>query len=278
MTTVRASAAGVRRAVACALAAALLTGCAQSVDPIERLGRKAAQKVRHHPRPAVTGAPGAPAASPHAPAPGPASVPSLRPAPAPRPAAHRVFAPRARGAVPPVVTRVPTRDRVVFLTFDDDAGKDPRFVGLVRDLRLPVSVFLTHSVAGPGHDHFGQLRALGAGVENHTLTHPLLPGLGYVQQHAEICGQQTRLKGRFGTAPHLLRPPYGAYDANTLRAAGACGIEAIVVGHAYAEGDRLRPGDILHTPAGARLTETTKHLLHRIHTQHLTVAHLETYL
>lgn len=30
---------------ACVLAPALLTGCAQSVDPIERLGRKAAQKV-----------------------------------------------------------------------------------------------------------------------------------------------------------------------------------------------------------------------------------------
>lgn len=37
------------RLLAGALAAgALLTGCAQSVDPIERLGRKAAQKVGPH--------------------------------------------------------------------------------------------------------------------------------------------------------------------------------------------------------------------------------------
>ncbi|MZD09245.1 polysaccharide deacetylase family protein, partial [Streptomyces sp. SID5785] len=40
----------------CALAAALLAGCAQSVDPIERMGRKAAQKVRSH-RPAEAAAP-----------------------------------------------------------------------------------------------------------------------------------------------------------------------------------------------------------------------------
>ncbi|GDY74701.1 hypothetical protein SAV31267_041860 [Streptomyces avermitilis] len=35
-----------RQLVAGLLAATLLTGCAQSVDPIERLGKKAAQKVR----------------------------------------------------------------------------------------------------------------------------------------------------------------------------------------------------------------------------------------
>ncbi|MDI5905856.1 polysaccharide deacetylase, partial [Streptomyces sp. 12257] len=34
-----------RALVAGGLAAVLLTGCAQSVDPIERLGKKAAQRV-----------------------------------------------------------------------------------------------------------------------------------------------------------------------------------------------------------------------------------------
>ncbi|WP_439654570.1 hypothetical protein [Streptomyces hokutonensis] len=38
----------VRVPVAVALAATLLTGCAQSVDPIERLGKKAAQRVHPH--------------------------------------------------------------------------------------------------------------------------------------------------------------------------------------------------------------------------------------
>lgn len=50
---------GARRPLAGVLAAVALltaaTGCAQSVDPIERLGRKAAQKVHHpHPAPAPT--------------------------------------------------------------------------------------------------------------------------------------------------------------------------------------------------------------------------------
>ncbi|MGW7671641.1 polysaccharide deacetylase family protein, partial [Streptomyces sp. NPDC054775] len=35
-----------RALLAATLAAVLLSGCAQSVDPIERLGKKAAQKVQ----------------------------------------------------------------------------------------------------------------------------------------------------------------------------------------------------------------------------------------
>ncbi|MEV1020956.1 polysaccharide deacetylase family protein [Streptomyces sp. NPDC050264] len=262
--------------VACALAAVLLSGCAQSVDPIERMGRKAAQKVRHHPRTAAAGVP-APEAHRRW---------GLRTPLAPAPRAHRVLPPRAPGAVPPVIDRVPTRDKVVFLTIDDGsigdgAEQGPRFTDMIRDLRLPVSVFLTHSGTDPGHDRLGRLRALGAGVGNHTLTHPFLPGLGYVEQHAEICGEQDRLKARFGTAPRLLRPPYGNYDADTLRAAGACGIDAIVLWRAARRSDDLRPGDILHAPSapkGESLTGTTARTLRRIQEQGFTVGRLEDYL
>ncbi|MER8031893.1 hypothetical protein ABTZ78_23350 [Streptomyces bauhiniae] len=91
------------RTVALASAALLLTGCAQSVDPIERLGKKAAQGVRH-------------------------------PAPAPaRPLSARTGT-RA-------VDHVATADRVVFLTYDTGAERDRRLATLVRELHLPVTVF-----------------------------------------------------------------------------------------------------------------------------------------
>ncbi|WP_223205997.1 polysaccharide deacetylase family protein [Streptomyces xanthii] len=270
------------RLIGCALAAALLTGCAQSVDPLERMGRKAAQKVRSHPHRAAARAPGAagPGRDDRA---GPAAhrrwglAEPLDPPPAPpsRPVLPR----RAPGAVPPVIERVPTRDKVVFLTFDGGVERDPRFPQLVRDLRLPVSVFLDGSAAGPGRGPYGTLRALGAGVQNRTLTHPYLPGLGYVRQHAEICGQQRRLAGRFGRAPRLLRPPSGDYDASTLRAAGACGIDAIVLGRDPSRTDRLRPGDIILPPRGTGpLTTPTTRLLHHIQQQGFTVARLEDYV
>ncbi|MFF7383487.1 hypothetical protein [Streptomyces griseoluteus] len=89
------------RAVALASAALLLTGCAQSVDPIERLGKKAAQSVRHS----------APAR--------PLSV---------RTGTH-------------AVDRVATTDRVVFLTYGEEAVRDRRLAALLGELHLPVTVF-----------------------------------------------------------------------------------------------------------------------------------------
>ncbi|MCX4560303.1 polysaccharide deacetylase family protein [Streptomyces phaeochromogenes] len=254
-----------RPAAAAALLAGLvcLAGCAQSVDPIERLGKKAAEKVRTY---------------------GPTEAPYHRwgltapLAPAPKPPDRRPSAGTAGPGLPPVVDRVATRDRVVFLTFDDGAEKDPGFVDMVRELRLPVTMFLTDSVVGPGYAHFGRLRAVGASVQNHTLDHPYLPGLPYAGQRAEICGQQEKLKQRFGIRPRLFRPPYGDYNSDTVRAAADCGLAAIVL---WRDSDRLRPGDILHCPEGRNgttLTRTTAKTLNRVQDQGFTVARLEDYL
>ncbi|MER6222409.1 polysaccharide deacetylase family protein [Streptomyces sp900105755] len=266
-------------ATAAVLAAALVlsacvSACAPSVDPIERLGRKAADRVHPH---------------------GPSGEPPYRRwglteplAPAPRPPLHPLS---LRAGLPPVVDHVPTSDRVVFLTYDDGAEKDPRFVDMVRELQLPVSMFLTDSVVGPGYGHFARLQSVGASVENHTLDHPAMPGLPYAGQRAEICGQQEKLKSRFGIRPRLFRPPYGTYDTATLRAAEACGVAAVVLwraattpdGITYRTGDRqLRPGDIIlvgpDEALGPPLRERTARLLRRVQASGLTVGRLEDYL
>lgn len=269
-----------RRAAAALLASALLlAGCAQSVDPIERLGRKAAEQVR-----------------PHSPSPDQSyrrwglAEPLARP---PRPAARALaLSPHSAGrSLPRVMDHVPTRDPVVFLTYDDGADRDPRFVDMVRELRLPVTLFLTDSIAGPGYGHFARLHALGAGIQNRTLDHRVLAGLPYAGQRAEICGQQDRLKSRLGLRPRLFRPPYGTYDTTTLRAASDCGISEIVLwravmtpnGLAYTRGEhRLRRGDIVlvgpDETTGPSLRERTTRLLRRAQQRGLTVGRLEDYL
>lgn len=194
--------------------------------------------------------------------------------------------------LPPVVDRVPTRDPVVFLTYDDGAERDPRFAGLVRERRLPVSMFLTDSVVGPGYGHFARLRAVGVSLQNHTLDHAALRGLPYAGQRAEICGQQHKLRSRFGISPRLFRPPYGTYDTTTLRAAADCGITAVVLWRAslnatgeltYTRGEPgLRAGDIVSVPSAETgsltLTERTERLLRVIGKRGLRVGRLEDHL
>ena len=272
----------VRALLAGVLALAVLSGCAQSVDPIERLGKKAAQKVRashgpHRGRYRRWGL-----AAPLAPAPRPVRSPDYGEDP-------------AGAALPPVLDHVPTRDKVVFLTYGADAERDPRFIDMVRELRLPVSVFLADRTVGPGYARAARLRAAGAGIENLTVGHTELRGLSYAEQRAEICGQQERLRSRLGLHPRLLRPPYGAYDRTTLQAAADCGMAALILWRrmpgrdpeSYERGGPLHPGDILRphvqpheeeSRPSAPLTTETARLLRRIQASGLTVARLEDYL
>lgn len=152
-------------------------------------------------------------------------------------------------------------------------------------------MFLTDSVVGPGYAHFARLRSVGATLQNHTLDHAALRGLPYAGQRAEICGQQEKLRSRFGLRPRLFRPPYGTYDTTTLRAAADCGITALVLWRAamgpadltYTHGaHRLRPGDIIAVDpdetAGPSLTERTARLLRWLGEQGLKAGRLEDYL
>ncbi|WP_346283488.1 polysaccharide deacetylase family protein [Streptomyces sp. T21Q-yed] len=269
------------------LASVVLAGCAQpsgSVEPGGGPGGRVVQGARSAKGPT-------PSAQPYrrwgltAPLPAPPSPPAQRQV---SPGGDRP----SGGDLLPVVDRILTRDQVVFLTYDDGAEKDPRFVDMVRELRLPVSMFLTDSVVGPGYGHFARLRSVGASMQNHTLDHAALRGLPYAGQRAEICGQQNKLRARFGIRPRLFRPPYGTYDTTTLRAAADCGVTAVVLWRAAMEGDgeltyakgprRLRAGDIVSVPSGEptglSLRERTTRLLRGIQGRGLTVGRLEDYV
>lgn len=195
--------------------------------------------------------------------------------------------------LPPTVRRVPTDQRVVFVTIDDGIEKDPRFVEQARELGLPFTGFLTDNVIGTHYDYFDRLRRLGNPMENHTLTHPSLAGMAYDDQVREICGQRDNLWHRFGQQPRLFRPPFGEYDDTTLRAAAFCGVRTVVLwraemethGLAYRSGGHLLPGDIVlahfrgpEQLEGQSMTEWITGLVRAIQAQGFTIGRLEDYV
>lgn len=195
--------------------------------------------------------------------------------------------------LPPVFTTVPTRQKVVFLTIDDGAEKDPAFLRMMSDLKVPYTAFLTNSLVRDDYAYFRKMRAEGHTVNNHTLTHPYLPGLSYAEQKHEICGMQAIMKKQFGKLPTVFRPPYGNYNQDTLRAAKSCGIkyapiwdEEVYVDHwEYREWDQdLHPGDIVLTHFRGRqdwkgtMVDDMHRFLNKVTAEGYAVARLEDYL
>jgi peptidoglycan/xylan/chitin deacetylase (PgdA/CDA1 family) len=158
--------------------------------------------------------------------------------------------------LPPVFTKVPVKDKVVFLTIDDGSEKDPELLRMMTELKIPYSAFLSDYVISDNYGYFKQMQDRGVSLNNHTLHHQYLPGLSYEGQKHEICDQQDKIGKRYGKRPVIFRPPYGNYNGDTLRIAKSCGIKAVALWESEAypdhmewrEADRdLNPGDIILT-------------------------------
>ncbi|MGJ5751958.1 peptidoglycan/xylan/chitin deacetylase (PgdA/CDA1 family) [Streptomyces puniciscabiei] len=218
----------------------------------------------------------------------------LTPLPAaPRPPADKPVKLSATGPVP-VFTHIPTSQKVVFITVDDGQEKDPRFIEMMRDLKVPITMFLMNDAIKSDYGYFRQLQALGDHIENHTLHHPVMSTLALARQKEEVCGDQKILTKEYGTAPLLFRPPYGAYNANTRTAVAECGPRAIVWWRESMQirniqyqvpGGKLHSGDIIlahfRGPSelkGATMTQMFASLLKRIQEQGFAVARLEDYI
>ncbi|MFD9487837.1 polysaccharide deacetylase family protein [Streptomyces sp. NPDC059991] len=217
----------------------------------------------------------------------------LKPLPAaPAPPARKPV--KAKPGEVPVISDIPTKQKIVFVTFDDGAEKDPKFVEMMRDLRIPFTMFLTDAAISSDKGYFKPLQQLGNAVQNHTLTHPdMRTETGSQQQH-QICGQQEKLTKEYGKAPRLFRPPYGNWNEGTRAAARACGIQSIVLWREsmqiqnmqYQRGDKkLHPGDIILAHfrgrselKGHTMTEMTANMLRHIQEQGFAVARLEDYV
>jgi peptidoglycan/xylan/chitin deacetylase (PgdA/CDA1 family) len=147
-------------------------------------------------------------------------VPKFDPAPVAEPIALQ------GGPVAPIFHRLPIEQRVAFLTMDDGQVQLPEAIPLMQAAHIRFTMFLIAPVAARNPSFFQQLVAAGGVIEDHTITHPELPGTSYAFQRHEVCDARTSLEQTFGTHLRLFRPPYGDYDQTTLRAVHDCGLTA----------------------------------------------------
>ncbi|WP_082119428.1 polysaccharide deacetylase family protein [Saccharothrix sp. ST-888] len=220
----------------------------------------------------------------------------LKPLPeAPAAPADKPIKLTAKGPVP-VFSEVPTKDKVVFVTIDDGAEKDPKFVEMLTDLKVPISMFLTKDIVKNDYGYFKPLQALGNHIQNHTVDHPQMSKISAARQKSEVCDDQAALTQQYGKAPLLFRPPFGdgAKTESLNTAVQECGPRAVVLWREsmqihdmqYQSGDKkLKPGDIIlahfRGPSelkGETMTQMFGELLSRIQEQGFAVARLEDYI
>jgi peptidoglycan-N-acetylglucosamine deacetylase len=130
----------------------------------------------------------------------------------------RVFPKPDRLARLPYVAVAGKRGREVALTFDDGPGPyTEEIVRTLRRLHTPGTFFQVGAT-----EHFftdaeeAERRDPLVTIGDHTLNHRRLDRLSRAGQAAEIDGATAVLRAAGIEAPTLFRPPYGAYDANTL--------------------------------------------------------------
>ncbi|WP_406076901.1 polysaccharide deacetylase family protein [Micromonospora sp. NBC_00858] len=209
-------------------------------------------------------------------------VPAFPAAPPPQP-----VQPAANGSAP-FWHRVPTEQKVAFITIDDGGlARPPEVIDFIREAHIPVTMFLNSPAAAEHTDYFRQIEAAGGVVANHTITHPSLTGRSYASQKHEICGAADELETLFGKRPALFRPPFGDRDSTTLKAAHDCGMKAVFHWTETVHEGKVRyqtpekvvrPGDVLLMHFRPALMDDLLAALKAIHRAGLTPAVLEDYV
>ncbi|RSM89421.1 polysaccharide deacetylase family protein [Kibdelosporangium aridum] len=186
-----------------------------------------------------------------------------------------------------LVYKVDTADKVVFLTIDDGAHRDPAMAGILKRNGIKATFFLTNSYVQRDADFFRKLRDdTGSVIENHTQTHTNLKGKPLEKQEAEIVPVSDTYAREFGQRPTLFRAPYGNSDAVTLQAAGEAGAKYVVNwgseirnGQIVFSGPReFRPGSIVLMHFTANFEKDVTAFVNQARANGLTPALLTDYL
>lgn len=130
-----------------------------------------------------------------------------------------------------LVSRGPTDNRTISLTFDD--GSNPERCQRIYDTLVQYDIPATwfpNAVYMASAPSLWRKIAKRFPIANHTTHHRSLASASKKQIREEITSHERRVKAITGMpVSKLLRPPYGAWDAQVLREAGRLGYSQVVL-------------------------------------------------
>jgi peptidoglycan/xylan/chitin deacetylase (PgdA/CDA1 family) len=161
--------------------------------------------------------------------------------PAPNPEAEGNAAVKRVLAYTPFVRAGGGRSRDIALTFDDGPGPyTPEVLGVLERMHVHATFF----TIGKMERYFSAstVREIQDGdvIADHTQSHPRLALLSAHEQHEELFEALLRIEVLGSDRPTLFRPPYGSYNATTMRQLQA--LHLLMVLWSADTQDYLQPG------------------------------------
>ena len=210
------------------------------------------------------------------------TVPHLQPGPLAQPSPST---PVTLSRTTPAIDQVPTTDKVIFLGIDDGTVRDPAVLDLLRQERVPLTLFLVRQPALDGQTFFREMQSVGATIQAHTISHPQLKKLGYSDQRRQICDELNDLTNWYGDRPTLFRPPYGEWNETTRSIVNECKLHALILWRGATNDGRLdmvggsfHPGDILLMHFRTDLLQNLKLVFARARAEGYRIGRIEDYL
>lgn len=183
-----------------------------------------------------------------------------------------------------VLSKVRTKDKVVFITIDDGVTVSDGLAELIDEEQLPITTFALAGELWRNRDWFMQRNTMT--FENHTDTHAHMTLINPKQQSYEICRASQVIRNVTGERPVFFRPPGGSWNEEVRESVGRSGIKYLLMwnvqiyrGKISMSGRKsLSPGDIVLLHYTPNLESDLKLLLKKMKQAGLQPALLRDYL
>jgi peptidoglycan/xylan/chitin deacetylase (PgdA/CDA1 family) len=118
----------------------------------------------------------------------------------------------------PVLREAPGAGREVALTFDDGPGPyTEQILDILVRHGAPATFFPVGVAIEEYPDAIRREASAGFAIGDHTQNHVKMAGLPPAEQESQLLEQATDLRRLGAPFPRLFRPPFGEYDASTLK-------------------------------------------------------------